>query len=1570
MYNKMSTVTGLAPVVMYQQNTTTTITDQIAVNHLFNNTSTTLFANYTDKDEQSMAGVYLSTSANKSLFLFKNVNTTNVPSNITAANINVANTPIVDTFSLNSTASLISRADDFRFKVESPDDGVINESNQKLTLSEVEPTSQLEMNALNDIRVLNKTSSLADWGIQSITYSNTNVNAALGVEGKVYYFDGNNFTPNYKSIASYENASSNNITVSFDDQTNNAYNYEVVKVATGDAYFNFTSTQGGSSNVMYGDLTSIDQNSSLSYVDLVGSNDYTGLMGSAIGTVASGDLVVTLSNNANVTQALSNAVSADTSTLKVNPSFVSINNVTSREDVDTLVFADTMSVTLNVSGADFVSTADLPEGSLTITQVSESLPAGHGMDNVTISFNSTDRATVVTSNGYNLTSTIVYAIDGNATLSSLSDNNMISPVVSTTLTVKQVATTNNPITGNADNDSGLNVFPTSGSANLTGFSNTDNLSFIGLVTPAVGSTNIIQVNTDNYTGSVLLALDGTRDFALSVDNINYGNTSGTNIATDSHTGSYKLSYFAGFSPALTGDMRIHFTPSNLLGNATCLTVSSSNMTCGLSSLENATSGLVTYNSGATFGPVSYTSYNELPSSQNYFQTYTINFPSNSELTNTQSAYPETVTVRGHESVEGNIGNELGVPVTIPLSTINTTGSARASFSGANNCITTLTYTIVCDLSLSGVINGSVKVNIPVSYSFNNITRTWIDDVVPSATVGVKFKTEDLVPHKIALEAKNTDGVYTDLDKTDVQEFIDLRRGPFDSLNFSFENKYNLIINLYPQLEQDFYNKNYKIPLEGLSNSLSGGYSAEYVVIDQSQAEYIAQNFNSPLTLQDLQNFMNVNDPIGINMNVNLDGEDTGSDTKYFTISNSGISFHLAASPAASNGYLYFVNLSQSIVQSSSPSMVLQMSNNTLYQLDDGIYVKSSDICSANSGGASNGNFATLSLNRDKYTAIVYDGNVVANNVVIPDIAEGNLIHSNMNGQTYTSLKLTSSILRGFKNESSYTITRGGLTYDASYGDYTQSGSLTPAGINPTDLVLDFGNNLGFALQLVSNPLSAKTVVFNVNKTRVSVLYNGVGYGNVLSSSLVIINHISSTYGAVPYVELLALNNIFVPGTNSATISYVQPDIVVSTNGSYKSANNSVSASDYLNGLTWSDQPSVSDAGLVAANYLIKQHQVNLLYNSANVHRPVGKTYYFTVAPIDVKITLRTGSASTKVDNNVLLDVNQQDLTVAVNGTNANYKLNWAPSLILSSIKSSHASSKFNFKPNVFTLEGSISTQNNWHTYLSQEDITQYLSGDLYEYSFVQYNLTPVQDPTHQNIIYLRWTNNVFRPFYDNSGYSGLLSIAPDTVSQITAYQLTFGYNSSHILVPSVVKTVSAGYDATLSMSAVASKNGDIKTANALSKRMLVLNSAAGVLNLPAEFPYRYVTGSNYPEKEARSTITINSDASYDMPVSGEFIDLSIQVVDNQNVTGSAVYNSLLSIPNGNTNIVKMMNVYVRDQLVVQDYAHNLSFRVGPNGHMYTGDMSAYSASINNNIENGRQLNNNLYPIYNSGVNLQ
>jgi hypothetical protein len=1629
-------VTGQAPTVNYLLNLTAStfqFSDTDAVNHLLNNTSSKSYGSYTQINSNTtnlMNGMIVSTQANKSLLVFNNVAISGANANVTATNITVNNNSIIDTFTYNASLSNVLRADQFRFKVTTPNTDldaqtnpyVPSETTQTIVLTEVAPTSQNDVNALNDLRVLNEVGAISS-GF-SLQYPNTQ--NALGVEGAAYYYNGGAFPPNYKNVSNYSSLAANNITLSIDNlTTSNNYNYEVVKISAGDAFVNMVATNvtnaTGSnmtqSAVTYAtgaSLTHVGDNYTVTYLNFVGSYNYTGLVGqSVMNQLYTQNLVVNSAMSLNITQALSGG----NAYMIVDPTFVKMNDLTTLSQVQNLSFADSMNVTVSPSIVSWSgATANIPANTLTIIQAVESLPTGHQLDNATLSFNSSVRSITNATNSYNVTTSIYYAIDGTLN-TSLAGSYLTNEFVNLTLKVVDGATINNPAPNSWANSSGYFLWntyinstninatnPIPGAMSVTGPINNDKVSFMTKIMNI--TTCSFSVNTLNgtYSANSLLALIGgnssnsnytaTNSFTLSTT---YGNPTGASV-----NGTFNCGAFV--APPLNyskDNIRVHFTANNPLllcnsSNTVPINITASNITTANLTTHNITTqyllgnGVVTYNSNATFGPVSYM---DLPSTDKYIQRYILKFPDANEV-NGNSVYPESVILQGY-SFNSTNGQTVrldnpAVLTSIPLSFQNgnfqnITGYQRAVVNGTT---TTMTYMVKVDLSLSGVKSGSVGVNIPVQYSYDSTNRTWIGGVAPTLSFDITFDTCQLYTHNIALESQQSSSgnKWVNLNTAEPPfNKIDLRRAPYDAIVFSSgDDLYNAIVSVYPALNQDFNNIDYAIPVLGAPTSVgqTGGLKAfiapvtegssllsaitslGYNAINFGNVQNVVDNNLSNFTTMDVQLLTGLSGdqliyPAAFKMSATL-----GTSYVEFTyIINSG-----AHQADVHDNVSYGIDLAKSIVNvqdSISGNSTILIGNNQSYQLASGIYVVSNNIEKLVSGQ----DVARIALTKDKYSASVYNGQFVSN-VDIPSNLL--LIDGNSYGAGVTTFSLLSNQYRGFKNVADVdVIARTGPIYQATFGPYTQSGSLVPAAAgSPTSLTLNFGNNFGFKLQLIANPITSVNTVFTLNKTQVSVTWGGVTYGYQGGSSLLmssLINH----QNQVPFIDLLFLNNFFIPGVNSATVSYVQPTINVGTSATYAGTNNSTLALTVLQSFTYTNQQSVTDAALIDAGYEINQDQVHLLYSSSYMYRPQARTYYVTVAPMDVTINHRVNNSSVTT-NYVSLSTNSQALNITVNGNTAHYTVDFAPNFYVSSLKDPAVSANANlvYNPNLITMQGTPYGGSSWYEYLTLQDLTQApvtIIGGKYCYQFVQ---NGVDDPT--DTVTLCWTNPYVRPIYDatasfafNYNWTPLLTVAPQSSSQINQYDLGFAYNSSNVLIPVVTKYSSSYYSSGVNTTAALAvgTTGWTQHLNVISGNLLYINTTA--LNLPAELPYKYNTTTAYPQPSTRTAVITST-----LPITGSALpsqmDLTINV---RGAAGVSAYNSYVNVTAGNTAVTKILNVFNKDQMVVQDYLGNLSFRVGPSGRVYGGDISTYSVTVNDNLSNGWSLNGLHIPVFNSDVNL-
>ena len=1628
----MSTIVGQAPIMKSMATTASSslaTSDAVAVNHLLNNTSSSEWNNYTNLTTANYAGLVLSTPANKSLYLFQNLNATAIDNNATLANITSTGASFDDRFGYDLTGSNVLLGEDLRFNLYTPDRlsanpttgvPVIYSENStsaaQIVLKEVAPQSQGDVTALNNLRILNQSGAISAG--YSLNYSASNLANALGVEGKAFYYNNTNGSlSNYKNYSGYETLAANNITLTIDNlTTSNSYTYEVVRISAGDSLFNLSSSQAGSSVVarnVAGALVSIDANATLSYTGLLGSVNYSGTMGSNYGQVYSSNLTLSLSNGANVTQGLS----SNSSLLIVNPTFVAMNNVTSLALAQSLVVANSINVTLSAYSVNWTnSTSSLPSGALTLVQAVESLPVGHELDNATLSFNSTNRSTIVNlnSSNYNLSASIVYAAD-NVSGASLSSANMQTLNVNYTLKMTSADTLNNlvnynsqPVQNQWTNCSGINFFVNASTFNNTAVSsstcsNVSGLSFIGVI-QQTQQCNWNLNSTNNYTGSQLLAVTGSNpNFNLEL-NAFYANLTGASI-----TGSYLCDYIRTNIPNIDpSQQRIHFTPCDPLSlNVTMsdplivdtLNISGMSLTSAVSLTKAGP--VINYNSDSLTGPISFKDY---PNTTFYHQRYEMLFPETGEI-NANTSDPEKIVITAWDdngvqlrsSLTGNLGS-----VTVLLDASN--WSSRSVSTDIVNGTTTVSGTISIDVGLSGIVPGSIDLDIPISYTYNSRARTW-QNGVPNLVIDVKFNKNNLLTHYMTLEGFNTVTQswvnYANPPSLAPSQppfdYVDLRRSPYDACFFSYSigniQQYNAVLSFYPQLSQNFSSIDYYIPLVEVTDESSGGATAQIAIIDNNQTLIDSIGALGFKGLSRDQVATLVNNTTLTSMNVVRTSPSSPEYPKTLSISSGNISFSYTIADGAYFGpstQSYFINLAKPVirVESSSSTSYQMMANNVSYSIDDGVNVQSANFVRSNNSGAVNVNgqpIASVSLNADKYSISVYGNaaNPAANSDVVPILVSGS------ENSPSVTFGLNSSIYRGFKNGDVYTIARSGLTYGASFGSYSQSGSLTPAGASPTDLVLDFngsGHSFGWKLQLVGNSLSAQNVTLTVNKTNIAANWLSQSTtSGILYQSLQLSSVLSALNTLAPWYELLFLKNVFVPGSNNAVVNYAQPNVLIEAFANptgYYCTNDSTPAATFLNALSGpTSSQSNSDADIIAASYVLNQDQVHLTYSASNMNRPVGKTYYVTVAPVDLTIKHHTGVSNASISGIVLLDAQSKGYSVS----GANYNIELLNGLLVSSLKASPPAGKnLIYKPNLFKLQGSLTGQNNWYDYFSGVDITTLPSDSTFTWSLktilgqTVYAVEFVQNGSaYPDKLSMYWNDAFYRPVYDNNGFNyaasngAHVSVLPNSVSVMKQYELGFTYNSSNILVPVVTKYVSALYDMSINLTAAASRNGWIKTVPIQSGAYLFLNEdATSVIDPTTQgFPYEYNTANNYPllNNNSVSIISQSSITGSSLPSSMDFV---LQVKNNANATGSLAFYNYINVSAGDINTVKVLNVFGKDQLVVKDYADNLSLRVGPNGKVYAGDLSSYSLNVNQSNLTGGVVNGNYLQIYNSDVNLQ
>jgi hypothetical protein len=606
-------------------------------------------------------------------------------------------------------------------------------------------------------------------------------------------------------------------------------------------------------------------------------------------------------------------------------------------------------------------------------------------------------------------------------------------------------------------------------------------------------------------------------------------------------------------------------------------------------------------------------------------------------------------------------------------------------------------------------------------------------------------------------------------------------------------------------------------------------------------------------------------------------------------------------------------------------------------------------------------------------------------------------------------EMLSSISRGYPT-ATYVFNRSNMGLTATFGAYNQSLSITPPTLNnPTAITLAMnqpaiGYNFNILLSLIAASTSNQTTVFTANKTMVNVSYNGDMYSYHTSPSLPtsvkVLNMVDGIIAQVPWIETLYLNNFFVAGaSNTLNVNYNQAPLLVSINNtSYQCTNTSIDASTFVTNLVsyTPGQPPITDAALVSNAYKIVQDQVSFTYSPSYVLRNTAKSFYVTVAPVDVRLThnsgmtVNSGLLNPPLNRYIQLSSNViPGYTLPVDTLNAPYAINVGFDLSQFKADGLFPSSAFEYKSKLYSLRGSADGATNWYTYFSEVDFTDPVFPDstyqlttysgspyngFYNLSFLQngYNVLSGDEvnlvfsssfirsvygalPPSGGSPYSGWT-----PVYD---WSQSITVVPATSSFLAQYELTFALNPTTKLInPVITKYVSTSFP-----SDYLGAPGQLNTTNgyynnqACASALLMTSPSAVTV---AGYPYQFQSASQYPALSSGTFASVTFSSGGITPPPN--IDFIYQVTNGN--TGANLYRSILSVVPGNFLDCKILNIFAKDQFVVQDYRGNLAMRVGPDGRFYAGDVSTYSVAL---IDNQSPVCNGLYvPVFNSDMNLR
>jgi len=1692
----MSNITGSAPVVYAQTiangapGGSAPFSDTDAVNHLLNFTQSRSWANYTQINMAvNASNLMLAQSANKSLIVAYNTQISTITTNVTNFSINNSNSQTVDTLGFNKTASTILTSESFQMMSVSPDNGIIDnsDSSYELTLKEL-PTNSNEFNALDNMRVLNMTLA-SDF---SINYSATNVTNALGVEGKVYYFNstvaeaGGNFPPQYQAIPSYQPLSTNSVSLNVSNLNTltNQYNYELVKLSYDNPTFNMVGVNAGARQVMsaFGtaNLTALiptGTTNAYSYTDFLQSLNYSGLMGANISGVLSSTLSIGLSNAANVTQAFSFA--SGSTNLYVNPTFVSISNLTTLAQANTLVFADSMSVQItpsNVSASLANNSGPIlnATSSIVIVPTAELLPSGQATSAITISTNSAQaNRKVVTNNAfYNTSCQIQYATDASdANYPTVLGNNdninwryqmtdqlllynatMLAP---STIVTAPPAPGGFNVTANKDGVytiynltssygstfSVSNVITPAAHTNVFGrLDSSSRMNFASVSTSMLLSTQLPYLNNGNFSGA---ALNST--LAMNASNSSY--LASYNILLDSQpsNGQTGFGVLGGSIESIYGGLyasagkRLLLAPTDPLNNQTTTVSSAINCTTTNASgiliipslnygfpLVNPMNASHTLEYGVewnSLGPVSYEDF----TSGTYAQEYTLVFPSANDVANGNlRVQAARIDAYNKDNVKINAS-----PYNVTLNRSNISGlclnACAGAIPGVDNIV--VTCNVLVDVSLSGLKPfdanayvstpasnlGSMYVNIPLSYTVVNTNGvySWPDGIVPQCKVRINFDSNHLYTHKMTIQGK-ADAVsrWADLDTSQApfnitcvsSWYVDLRES-YDILTFTAAEKYNLNVCLYPQQTDaapNIYNSPFWIPLDTNATGWTGVYC--------NMSNQTNRDLTLGLALPQIQSVLN--NPLSVKVALNTTISEIGLG-EMIAVTSGPVQFQVNIGSVGSNASIYFMYFADALIGTTVESTQLapyysnfMMYNGTPLAIDAGVYISSGIVTSP--GRSVGESIATISVLSDNYSATAFNAqtgqlyNTVARiGANYPPTEPGGsivLIPSALPSSGVTT-QMLSTISRGYPT-ATYVFNRTNMGLNATFGAYTQSLSVLPPTIgNPTDITLNMSQGFNILLRLRAASTSNVTTVFTANKTMVNASYNGDMYSYQTSPSLPtsvkLLNMLAGITNQVPWIETLYLNNFFVAGaSNTLNVNYLQAPLIVSRNTtSYQCNNLSINASTFVNGLSYTQTQSITDANLVSNTYKIAQDQLTFTYSPSYVLRNAAKSFYVTVAPVDVRLShysgTTVGTARTTINRYIQLASNLiPGYTLPVDTLTAPYAINVNFNLSQFKTGGIFPSSKFLYKNKLYSLRGSADGATNWNTYFSEVDFTNPTFPDtsyvltnfsgspydgFYNLAFQQNGYSALSGDLVNLVFSTAFIRSVYGALPPSGGspYSGWsavynwsqnISLVPATSSFIAQYELTFGLNPTSKLVnPVITKYVSTSFPSDY-------LGSPGQTSTALGYYNNQACASASLMTAPASFsvagyPYQFQSANQYPALSSGTFASVTFGTSLTPPPNIDFI---YQVANG--TIGTNLYKNILSVIPGNFLDCKLVNIFAKDQFVVQDYRGNLAMRVGPDGRFYAGDVSTYSVAL---IDNQSPVCNGLFvPVFNSDVNLR
>lgn len=456
--------------------------------------------------------------------------------------------------------------------------------------------------------------------------------------------------------------------------------------------------------------------------------------------------------------------------------------------------------------------------------------------------------------------------------------------------------------------------------------------------------------------------------------------------------------------------------------------------------------------------------------------------------------------------------------------------------------------------------------------------------------------------------------------------------------------------------------------------------------------------------------------------------------------------------------------------------------------------------------------------------------------------------------------------------------------------------------------------------------------------------------------------------SLPWIERYKLNNFFYPN-QTLSIYFDQSPIKV----------------EYLQNYTFNDEnhlkSSFNNSSLL---FTIDDSQLYLYPNKASISgnelflnyvpklRRKSNEIYTCIIPEVLKLEL------TDKDPQYHVVLNRNNLNLQLAGSNFNTHYLSLKDLDSSKLASYNHTFNVEKKHLKLTLQGSLNMNDvyddnlseiwnsTWHTYLDKVDfvktkMVKWSSSDSFPIDVFAPDAFGQQSANldDRDSLKFMWDlNNATR--FIGDAWSEEIIVSPKILSKVVQYVLRFKLNNGE-LKPQVSKLTSALFNPNKLLDNSKVGNISLIKINMATQEETELNVDIKDIGLPYEFTNSSVYPKDQNKYDDNGLLLESFEPSANFSNSNlaiNSLDLLIQV-DNTDKSSRSKYTSLFGATKSGVN--KVVSVFSKDQLVLVNHLGKLSMRVGPDGRLYTGDVSSYSYYCNsiNTLLDGLQAANGI-----------